>query len=86
MRLKILWLMVVSFSSEEVLETTLLSSAAMTWLAIVCDTKSFSQINSDMLTFISAWPGGPAQPDDDPMDRFGHGTHVAGIIAGKSEE
>ena len=24
-------------------------------------------------------------PDDDPMDQIGHGTHVAGIVAGKSE-
>ncbi|KAI0383361.1 subtilisin-like protein [Hypomontagnella monticulosa] len=33
-----------------------------------------------------AWPDAPAEPDNDPMDRFGHGTHVAGIIAGKSEQ
>ncbi|TDZ21506.1 Minor extracellular protease vpr [Colletotrichum orbiculare MAFF 240422] len=32
------------------------------------------------------WPDAPAQPDNDPMDRFGHGTHVAGIIAGRSEQ
>lgn len=32
------------------------------------------------------WPDAPAQPDNDPMDRFGHGTHVAGIIAGKSDQ
>ncbi|KAG8165902.1 hypothetical protein KVR01_004454 [Diaporthe batatas] len=32
------------------------------------------------------WPsGGPKEPDDDPQDQIGHGTHVAGIIAGKNE-
>ncbi|KAH8885911.1 subtilase [Thozetella sp. PMI_491] len=28
---------------------------------------------------------GEKTPDNDPMDQLGHGTHVAGIIAGKSE-
>ncbi|OIW23033.1 subtilisin-like protein [Coniochaeta ligniaria NRRL 30616] len=32
------------------------------------------------------WPeSGPKAPDSDPLDDLGHGTHVAGIIAGKSE-
>jgi subtilisin family serine protease len=32
------------------------------------------------------WPSeGPKEPDPDPYDDLGHGTHVAGIIAGKSE-
>ncbi|KAH6685073.1 serine endopeptidase [Plectosphaerella plurivora] len=33
------------------------------------------------------YPGGTAkkEPKDDPMDQFGHGSHVAGIIAGKTE-
>ena len=26
------------------------------------------------------------QPDDDPRDFHGHGTHVAGIIAGETEK
>ncbi|KAK4183800.1 subtilisin-like serine protease [Podospora australis] len=33
----------------------------------------------------SEWPAGPKSPDADPFDQIGHGTHVAGIIAGKSE-
>ncbi|ERS98380.1 hypothetical protein HMPREF1624_05164 [Sporothrix schenckii ATCC 58251] len=33
------------------------------------------------------WPvdGSAKQPDNDPMDQIGHGTHVAGIVAGKSD-
>ncbi|KAK0614880.1 subtilisin-like serine protease [Bombardia bombarda] len=31
-----------------------------------------------------SWPVGPKAPDSDPLDQSGHGTHVAGIIAGKS--
>ncbi|OBR09402.1 Subtilase [Colletotrichum higginsianum IMI 349063] len=32
------------------------------------------------------YPGEERQPDEDPMDSVGHGTHVTGIIAGKSAE
>ena len=32
-----------------------------------------------------AWPDGPKVPDSEPLDAMGHGTHVAGIVAGKSE-
>lgn len=31
-------------------------------------------------------PGSPRNPDDDPADEQGHGTHVAGIIAGEAAE
>lgn len=31
------------------------------------------------------WPIGALAPDDDPMDKRGHGTHVAGIVAGKTD-
>ncbi|KAK3321354.1 subtilisin-like serine protease [Cercophora scortea] len=33
----------------------------------------------------ASWPTGPKEPDSDPLDALGHGTHVAGIIAGKSD-
>ncbi|KAK1993346.1 subtilase [Colletotrichum falcatum] len=32
------------------------------------------------------YPGEERQPDADPRDAIGHGTHVSGIIAGKSTE
>lgn len=33
------------------------------------------------------WPAeGDKQPDADPMDQQGHGTHVAGIVAGLSDQ
>ncbi|KAK4198646.1 subtilisin-like serine protease [Triangularia verruculosa] len=31
------------------------------------------------------WPAGPKTPGPSPLDLIGHGTHVAGIVAGKSE-
>ncbi|OLN87538.1 Minor extracellular protease vpr 7 [Colletotrichum chlorophyti] len=31
------------------------------------------------------WPYEPKSPDDDPEDQLGHGTHVSGIIAGKTD-
>ncbi|KAK7932068.1 hypothetical protein PG985_002780 [Apiospora marii] len=32
------------------------------------------------------WPASPKEPDNDPLDQtIGHGTHVAGVLAGKSD-
>lgn len=33
-----------------------------------------------------AWPNGPRTEDPDPIDRGGHGSHVADIIGGKSND
>ena len=33
---------------------------------------------------VGNWNGDGKNPDEDPDDQQGHGTHVAGIIAGKS--
>ncbi|KAF5495352.1 Minor extracellular protease vpr [Colletotrichum siamense] len=33
-----------------------------------------------------SWPNEPKNPDDDIEDFQGHGTHVAGIVAGETEE
>jgi subtilisin family serine protease len=30
-------------------------------------------------------PSDPKVPDNDPADQLGHGTHVAGILAGKTD-
>lgn len=41
---------------------------------------------SSKLTSLSDYDGSNDKiPDDDPLDSLGHGTHVAGIIAGKSD-
>lgn len=32
-----------------------------------------------------AWPDADKAPDSDPIDQIGHGTHVAGIVAGKND-
>ncbi|KAI1840012.1 hypothetical protein JX266_013784 [Neoarthrinium moseri] len=33
-----------------------------------------------------AWPNADPEPDSDPLDHIGHGTHVSGIIIGQTDD
>jgi len=67
------------------LEKAAKSQEATTSLAMVVSLLQFHVVDDHSLNPSIDWPAeGEKVPDDDPMDYYGHGTHVVGILAGKS--
>lgn len=56
----------------------------MIWWAMIVSGMSFPELDTNPSL---GFPSGRTEkePDEDPFDVEGHGTHVAGIIAGKTD-